>query len=60
MQDALYEVTGRRTVPQVFIKGAFIGGADGALVLLYFTACLFIPCLCRPATTTSWAVTWTS
>jgi glutaredoxin-related protein len=29
VQDALHDVTGRHTVPQVFVKGAFIGGADG-------------------------------
>lgn len=29
VQDALYEVSGSRTVPQVFVQGAYIGGADG-------------------------------
>ena len=27
--DALWSLTNRRTVPQVFIKGDFIGGCDG-------------------------------
>jgi len=27
---ALFDVTSRRTVPQVFVDGNFIGGADGA------------------------------
>ena len=43
MQDALYEVTGRRTVPQVFVNGAFIGGADGALLLLLPTVLQYRP-----------------
>ncbi len=30
VQDALYSVSGSRTVPQVFVDGSFIGGADGA------------------------------
>ncbi len=30
MQDALYDITSRRTVPQVFVNGEFIGGCDGA------------------------------
>ena len=29
VQAALTELTGRRTVPQVFLKGEFIGGCDG-------------------------------
>lgn len=29
MQDALLTITQSRTVPQVFIKGEFIGGCDG-------------------------------
>ena len=33
MQMALFDVTSRRTVPQVFVDGNFIGGADGALAL---------------------------
>lgn len=28
IQDALYEVTGARSVPRVFIGGKFIGGGD--------------------------------
>ncbi len=28
VQDALYEVTGGRSVPRVFISGNFIGGGD--------------------------------
>jgi len=33
VQAALYEITGRRTVPQVFVAGEFIGGADDTLGL---------------------------
>lgn len=29
IQDALSEIVGRRTVPQVFINGKHIGGSDG-------------------------------
>lgn len=29
IQGALLEVVGRRTVPQVFVKGKHIGGSDG-------------------------------
>lgn len=29
IQDALDEIVGRRTVPQVFINGKHIGGSDG-------------------------------
>jgi hypothetical protein len=29
IQDALLKITGRRTVPQVFIYGVFIGGCSG-------------------------------
>lgn len=29
IQDALSEVVGRRTVPQVFINGKHLGGSDG-------------------------------
>lgn len=28
IQDALYEVTGARSVPRVFVGGKFIGGGD--------------------------------
>eukprot|EP00795_Rhopilema_esculentum_P000279 gene279-9929_t len=28
LQEALKEITGKSTVPQVFIKGKFIGGGD--------------------------------
>ena len=28
IQSALYDLTGRRTVPNVFIKGTTIGGGD--------------------------------
>ena len=31
MQAALYDISGVRTVPQVFIGGKFVGGSDGAL-----------------------------
>lgn len=30
IQDALLDMTGSRTVPQVFIGGTFIGGCEGA------------------------------
>ncbi|KAH1107917.1 hypothetical protein J1N35_011685 [Gossypium stocksii] len=55
IQDALSEIVGRRTVPQVFINGKHIGGSDdtveayqsgklakllGIEVLLYFTSTL--------------------
>ena len=29
VQDALMDVTGRRTVPQVFVGSQFVGGCDG-------------------------------
>lgn len=29
IQDALSEIVGRRTVPQVFINGKHLGGSDG-------------------------------
>ena len=32
IQDALSEIVGRRTVPQVFINGKHIGGSDGKFV----------------------------
>ena len=31
--DALWSITNSRTVPQVFIKGEFIGGCDGETFL---------------------------
>ncbi|KXZ47427.1 hypothetical protein GPECTOR_35g865 [Gonium pectorale] len=31
LQDALQPITGRRTVPQVFIGGKFIGGCDDTM-----------------------------
>lgn len=34
VQSALSEVTGRRTVPQVFIGGTFIGGCDDTMAAL--------------------------
>lgn len=40
IQDALRNIVGRRTVPQVFIKGKHIGGSDGnqlALRILFFS-----------------------
>ena len=45
VQDALNDVTSRRTVPQVFVSGKFIGGCDGELA-----ACLHcaIPPLPKP------------
>ncbi len=30
LQQGLQEVTGRRTVPQVFVGGTHVGGCDGA------------------------------
>ncbi len=33
VQDALYDVSGSRTVPQVFVNGAYIGGADGECMI---------------------------
>jgi len=30
VQAALFEISASRTVPQVFIGGEFVGGADGA------------------------------
>ena len=36
VQAALYDITGVRTVPQVFIDGKFVGGSDG----VYLFACL--------------------
>ncbi|KAG2491300.1 hypothetical protein HYH03_010306 [Edaphochlamys debaryana] len=33
LQDALQPVTGRRTVPQVFVGGKFIGGCDDTVAL---------------------------
>ena len=35
IQNALSEIVGRRTVPQVFINGKHIGGSDGKFVFLY-------------------------
>lgn len=35
IQDALSEIVGRRTVPQVFINGKHIGGSDGKLLKSY-------------------------
>ena len=29
IQDALSEIVGRRTVPQVFVHGKHLGGSDG-------------------------------
>jgi glutaredoxin-related protein len=31
VQAALYDISSCRTVPQVFIGGEFVGGADGGL-----------------------------
>lgn len=33
IQDAVSEIVGRRTVPQVFIDGKHIGGSDGKFIL---------------------------
>jgi len=33
VQDALYEMTGQRTVPNVFIGGKHIGGCDDTVAL---------------------------
>ena len=44
IQDALLEIVGKRTVPQVFIKGKHLGGSDGnwLLSLLIFVDCPII------------------
>ena len=34
IQDALEDIVGRRTVPQVFIKGNHLGGSDGNILRL--------------------------
>jgi len=33
-QNALYELTGQRTVPNVFVKGQHIGGSDAVAAAL--------------------------
>lgn len=35
IQDALLDIVGKRTVPQVFINGKHLGGSDGSLISLY-------------------------
>lgn len=44
MQDALLTITQSRTVPQVFIKGEFIGGCDGNSTI----ECSAMPDMCCP------------
>lgn len=44
MQDALLTITQSRTVPQVFIKGEFIGGCDGNSII----ECSHVPGMCCP------------
>lgn len=41
IQDALLEIVGKRTVPQVFIKGKHLGGSDGNR-LLFLSSFLLI------------------
>src|SRR4051794_29917794 len=46
VQDALTQVTGSRTVPQVFVGGKFVGGCDGtchptALMLVSIACCAY-------------------
>ena len=45
VQDALLSITKSRTVPQVFIKGEFIGGCDGASNTCAFTFHTLSGCL---------------
>jgi len=33
IQDALRDIVGRRTVPQVFVHGKHLGGSDGTFFL---------------------------
>lgn len=40
VQDALLAITRSRTVPQVFIRGEFIGGCDGKCIPAILTPCL--------------------
>lgn len=40
VQDALMDVTGRRTVPQVFIGSKFVGGCDGESQVNCVNTCL--------------------
>jgi len=35
IQDAMSEIVGRRTVPQVFIDGKHIGGSDGKSLFFF-------------------------
>lgn len=48
VQDALFDVSGSRTVPQVFIGGQFVGGGDGKCTYHQFQylqacpACMFV------------------
>jgi glutaredoxin len=37
IQDALSDIVGRRTVPQVFINEKHIGGSDGKFIFLLAT-----------------------
>lgn len=43
VQNALYDVTSRRTVPQVFVDGKFLGGCDGGCT---HACCAIFYCLC--------------
>jgi hypothetical protein len=46
IQDAMSEIVGRRTVPQVFIDGKHIGGSDGkSLFFFIFFVTNIIICL---------------
>lgn len=36
IQDAMSEIVGRRTVPQVFINGKHIGGSDGKSSFVFY------------------------
>jgi hypothetical protein len=39
IQDAMSEIVGRRTVPQVFIDGKHIGGSDGKSLFFFYFFC---------------------
>ena len=53
IQDALAEITGARSVPRVFVGGAFIGGGDdtvrGLLSLSVLISALVLPCSTTPS-----------
>ena len=56
IQGALRDITGRRTVPQVFVGGDFLGGADGEcfdpekipLIQVLSSLCNGSSCPCAP------------